>query len=113
MPRSVTIKSLLAAFEMMKAMRSDGLEWGEDYRPLARIALADIIEGRLHEAVDAHLLRVAGQRNLPAAHPDRTRRNRAVSPAHSDLQSRFRPPGRACRSHDPRLLRAWSLHARW
>ncbi|MGH6852134.1 MAG: transposase, partial [Methylocella sp.] len=59
MPHSVTIKSLPAAFEMMKAMRSDGLEWGEDYRPLAREALVEIIEGRLHEAVDAHLLRVA------------------------------------------------------
>ncbi|MGH6830333.1 MAG: IS256 family transposase [Methylocella sp.] len=59
MPRSVTIESLPAAFEMMKAMRMDGLEWGEDYRPLARKALTEIIEGRLHEAVDTHLLRVA------------------------------------------------------
>ena len=59
MPHSVTIKSLPAAFEMLKAMRSDALECGEDYRPLAREALVEIVEGRLHEAVDAHLLRGA------------------------------------------------------
>ncbi len=59
MPRCVTIKSLPAAFAMMKAMQADGLEWGEDYRPFARKALVEFIEGRLHEAVDAHLLRVA------------------------------------------------------
>ena len=40
-------------------MQADGLGWGEDYRPLAREALAEIIEGRMHEAVDQHLLRMA------------------------------------------------------
>jgi len=44
---------------MMKAMQADGIGWGEDYRPLARQALAEIIEGRMHEAVDQHLLRMA------------------------------------------------------
>jgi len=59
MPHAVTIRSLPVAFEMMKAMQADGLGWGEDYRPLAREALAEIIEGRMHEAVDQHLLRMA------------------------------------------------------
>ena len=59
MPHGVTIRSLPAAFEMMKGMQAEGLGWGEDVRPLARQALAGIIQDRLHEAVDAHLLRVA------------------------------------------------------
>ena len=40
-------------------MQADGLGWAEDYRPFARQALVQIIEGRMHEAVDAHLLGVA------------------------------------------------------
>jgi len=59
MPQSVTIKSLPAAFAMLKAMQTEGLGLGEDYRPLARQALGRIIEDRMHEAVDAHLLRMA------------------------------------------------------
>jgi len=59
MPHCVTIRSLPTAFAMMKAMQADGIGWGEDYRPLARQALAEIIEGRMHEAVDQHLLRMA------------------------------------------------------
>jgi len=43
------------AFEFVKAMRADGLEWGEGYRPLARQALAEIIEGQMATAVDRHL----------------------------------------------------------
>ncbi|HMF06399.1 MAG TPA: hypothetical protein VKE72_05240 [Methylocella sp.] len=45
MPHAVTIESLPAAFEMMKAKQAGGLAWGEDYRPLARKALTAIIEG--------------------------------------------------------------------
>lgn len=59
MPHGVTIRSLPAAFALMKAMQVDGLGWSEDCRPAARRALSEIIEGRLHEAVDAHLLRLA------------------------------------------------------
>jgi transposase-like protein len=44
---------------MMKSMQVEGLGWGEEFRPVARQALVEIIEDRLHEAVDAHLLRVA------------------------------------------------------
>ena len=59
MPRSATIQSLPVAFEMMKAMQADGLGWGEDCRPLARQAIAGIIEDSLAASIDAHLLRVA------------------------------------------------------
>lgn len=41
------------AFEIVKAMQADGLEWGEGYRPLGRQALAEIIEGQMAAAVDA------------------------------------------------------------
>jgi hypothetical protein len=30
MPQTVTVKSLAAAFAMMKAMRAEGVEWGEN-----------------------------------------------------------------------------------
>lgn len=53
--QAATIESLAEAFAMVKAMRADGLEWSDDYRPLARRALAEIIEGRMAEAVDAWL----------------------------------------------------------
>jgi transposase-like protein len=43
------------AFEVVKAMQADGLEWDEDYRPLARQALAEIIEDQMASAVDRHL----------------------------------------------------------
>ena len=50
--RTATIESLPMAFEVVKAMRADGLEWGEGYRPLGRQALGEIIQGRMAEAVD-------------------------------------------------------------
>jgi len=59
MPRSVTIKSLPVAFEMMKAMQVEGLGWGEDCRPLARRAMVEIIEDSLAARVDAYLLNAA------------------------------------------------------
>jgi hypothetical protein len=33
MPQSATIKSLPAAFGMMKAMQADGVEWGAGAEP--------------------------------------------------------------------------------
>ena len=36
-------------------MQTDGLDWGEGYRPLGRRALAEIIEGRMAEDVDRWL----------------------------------------------------------
>jgi transposase-like protein len=49
------MRSLPAAFEVVKAMQADGLDWGEGYRPLGRQALAEIIEAEMAAAVDRHL----------------------------------------------------------
>jgi putative transposase len=43
------------AFEMVKAMQAEGLEWGEGYRPLGRQALAEVIEDQMAMAVDRYL----------------------------------------------------------
>ena len=43
------------AFEMVKAMQAEGLEWGEGYRPLGRQALAEVIEDQMAVAVDRYL----------------------------------------------------------
>ena len=53
--QAVTIESLPQAFEVMKEMQADGLDRGEGYRPPGRQALAEIIEGRMAEAVDRWL----------------------------------------------------------
>ena len=53
--RAATIESLPMAFEVVKQMQADGLEWGEGYRPLGRRALAEIVEGQMAEAVDGWL----------------------------------------------------------
>ena len=53
--QAVTIESLPQAFEVVKEMQADGLDWGEGYRPLGRQALVEIIEGRMAEAVDRWL----------------------------------------------------------
>jgi transposase-like protein len=55
MPHVATIKSLPRAFAMVKSMQAEGLDWSEGFRPLGREALVAIIEGRMEEAVDAHL----------------------------------------------------------
>jgi len=59
MPQTATIKSLPAAFRMMKAMQADDVEWGEDYRGAARQALAQLLEGRMAETIDRYLERLA------------------------------------------------------
>lgn len=43
------------AFEVVKTMQADGLEWDEDYRPFVRQALAEVIEEQMTLAVDRHL----------------------------------------------------------
>lgn len=53
--QTATIESLPMAFEFVKAMRADDLEWGEGYRQLDREALAEIIEERMSEAVERWL----------------------------------------------------------
>jgi putative transposase len=53
--RTATITSLPVAFEVVKAMQADGLDWGEGFRPLGRQALAEIIEDQMALAVDRYL----------------------------------------------------------
>lgn len=53
--RAATITSLPMAFEVVKAMQADGLEWGEGYRRLGRQALEEIIEDQMAAAVDRYL----------------------------------------------------------
>jgi putative transposase len=53
--RAATITSLPMAFEVVKAMQADGLDWGEGYRPLGRQALEEIIEDQMTAAVDRYL----------------------------------------------------------
>ena len=53
--------SLPEAFEMIKEMRAEGLEWGEGYRPVGRKAVAEILEGRMADAIDRHLEEMAAQ----------------------------------------------------
>jgi putative transposase len=52
--RAATITSLPMAFEVVKAMQAQGLEWSEGYRPLGRQALEEIIEGQMAAAVDRY-----------------------------------------------------------
>jgi putative transposase len=59
MPQTATIKSLPAAFRMMKAMQAEGVEWGEDYRQGARQAVAELLEGRMDALIDEQLERMA------------------------------------------------------
>jgi transposase-like protein len=47
------------AFEVVKAMQAEGLDWGEGYRPLGRQALEEIIEARMAAAVDRYLDQLA------------------------------------------------------
>jgi putative transposase len=56
--QAATITSLPMAFEVVKAMQAEGLEWGEGYRPLGRQALEDIIEDQMAAAVERYLDRL-------------------------------------------------------
>jgi putative transposase len=53
--QAATITSLPMAFEMVKAMQAEGLEWGEGYRLLGRQALSEVIEDQMAMAVDRYL----------------------------------------------------------
>ena len=59
MPQAVTIASLPRAFELVKGMQAQGLEWGESYRSLGRQAIAAIPQGQMVQAIDDHLDRMA------------------------------------------------------
>ena len=53
--RAATITSLPVAFEVMRAMQAEGLDWGEGYRPLGRQALEEIIEDHMAAVIDRYL----------------------------------------------------------
>ena len=59
MPQTVTIRSLPKAFELVKGMQAQGLEWGESYRPLGREAIAAVLQVQMGQAIDEHLDRMA------------------------------------------------------
>src|SRR5919108_495369 len=59
MPQTATIKSLPAAFRMLKAMQAEDVEWGEDYRQATRQALAELLEGRMDQLIDEPLEHMA------------------------------------------------------
>src|SRR5579863_1858410 len=60
MPQAVTIASLPRAFELVKGMQAQGLEWGESYRPLGRQAIAAV------RKVGEALLPILGRAISPA-----------------------------------------------
>ena len=61
MSQTATIKSLPRAFRMMKAMQSDGIEWGDDYRHAGAAALKDVLEGQMANRIDRHLDEMAAR----------------------------------------------------
>lgn len=61
MPHGATIRSIPAAFRMMKAMQAQGVEWGADYRPAAGAALKSVLEGWMASGIDRHLADMAGR----------------------------------------------------
>jgi len=59
MSTAVTIESLARAFEVVKGMQAQGLEWGEGYRALGRDAIASILWEQMNRSIDEHLDRMA------------------------------------------------------
>jgi len=53
--QAATITSLPVAFEVVKAMQADGLDWDEGYRAIGRQALEKIIEAQMAMAVERYL----------------------------------------------------------
>jgi transposase-like protein len=58
--RTATITSLPMAFEIVKAIQADGLDWSEGFRPLGRQAVAEIIEQQMASAIDVYLDQLDG-----------------------------------------------------
>ena len=61
MSRTVTIRSLREAFALIKQMQSEEYDWGEDYRPAGRQALAEILEAQMARRVDRRLAEMAAR----------------------------------------------------
>jgi hypothetical protein len=47
MPQTVKIQSFPRAFEFVKAMQVQGLDWGDGYRELSQEALAAILRSQM------------------------------------------------------------------
>ena len=59
MSQTATTRNLSLAFESITEMALDAYGWGADYRPVGRKAVAEILEGRMAEAIDRHLEEMA------------------------------------------------------
>jgi putative transposase len=84
--RAATIESLSAAFEVVKAMQADGLDWGEGYRRLGRQALAEIIETEMAAAVDRHLEGLEAEDAADRRNGHYRRCPRALDPGVGDIE---------------------------
>ncbi len=56
MLKTATIKNLQEGFEVVKAMRTEGLDWSEGYRPLGRRSWRRSLRGVRAESVAETLL---------------------------------------------------------
>ncbi|MBM3517335.1 MAG: hypothetical protein FJX56_05505 [Alphaproteobacteria bacterium] len=61
MPQAVTMWSLPRAFELVKGMQAQELEWGEGYLILSRGAIGAILRGQMDQAIDERLDRMAAR----------------------------------------------------
>ncbi len=59
MPQRATIESIPQAFRMLKQMRAQEVEWGEDYRRAGAEALKGVLERGMAARVDRHLEEMA------------------------------------------------------
>src|SRR6202789_373285 len=119
--RAATIESLPAAFEVVKAMQAQGLDWGEGYRPLGRRALAEIIETEMAAAVDRWLESLEAEDEADRRNGYYRRslltelgdielfvpRTRRYCP--TEVLRRLRPAFARDRSDDPGRFRAWTF----
>ena len=61
MPQRATIESIPQAFRMLKQMRANEVEWGEDYREAGAKALKEVLERGMAGRIDRHLEEMAEQ----------------------------------------------------
>lgn len=61
MPQGATIESIPQAFRMLKQMRAQEIEWGEDYRRAGAEALKGVLERGMAARVDRHLEEMAAR----------------------------------------------------
>ena len=59
MPQRATIESIPQAYRMLKQMRAQEVEWGEDYRRAGAEALRGVLEQGMAARVDRHLAEMA------------------------------------------------------